>query len=109
LDGISATLKYLKEQRVESREQTVSLLSALCSWLFALISALLIGACGSAPLSNSHDSPEHLARAVLDAVERRDIDALNDLALTREEFTSAIWPGFAAHERNLSRSSSGEI
>jgi type IV secretory pathway VirD2 relaxase len=73
--------------------------------LAALFSAAVI-ACGrpSAPLPNSHDSVESLARAVLEAVERRDIATLQALALNREEFAEHIWPELPAArpERNLS-------
>ena len=68
-----------------------------------IISALLITACGSRPLPNSHESPEALARAVLAAVEQRDADALRTLALTKEEFIEHVWPELPAArpERNL--------
>jgi hypothetical protein len=41
---------------------------------------------------------------VLDAIERKDVDALHALALNREEFTCVIWPDLPAArpERNLS-------
>ena len=67
-----------------------------------LVSLLLIAGC-STPLSNSHDSPEALARAVLDAIEKRNVDALLMLALDKEEFTEHVWPELPAArpERNL--------
>jgi hypothetical protein len=71
-----------------------------------VVAAVLLTACGSRPLSNSHESPEALGRAVLAALETRDVDALRALALTREEFTEHVWPELPAArpERNLSPS-----
>ena len=68
-----------------------------------LVSLLLIAGC-STPLSNSYDSPEGLARAVLDAIEKRDDDALRMLALDKDEFAEHVWPELPAArpERNLS-------
>ena len=71
-----------------------------------LILTVLISACSSfsRPLTNSHESPEALAQAVLTAIEKRDVDALHALALNREEFTERVWPELPAArpERNLS-------
>lgn len=70
------------------------------------LAALLAVSCSRAPLSNSHESPEALARAVLAAIEARDAGALRALALNREEFTEDVWPDLPAArpERNLSPS-----
>ena len=64
--------------------------------------ALVTSAC-SAPLPHAHASPEALARAVLDAVENRDVEALRTLALNKEEFEEHVWPELPAArpERNL--------
>jgi len=72
--------------------------------LLTVLAAVLLSSCGGAPLPNSHDSAENLARAVLDAVERRDLDTLNALAVNRAEFTDHVWPELPAArpERNLS-------
>jgi hypothetical protein len=68
-----------------------------------LFAAALLSGC-SAPLPNSSESPEALARAVLAAIEHRDRDALLRLALNRQEFTDYVWPELPAArpERNLS-------
>ena len=60
--------------------------------------------CGSPPpLANTHPSPESLAKAVLDALDRRDMAALEALALAEQEFRDHIWPELPAArpERNL--------
>jgi hypothetical protein len=64
----------------------------------------MAGACESRrPLHNSHPTPQALARAVLDAVERRDDAALRRLAITEEEFRNHVWPELPAAraERNM--------
>jgi hypothetical protein len=73
---------------------------------FLIVGALLLASCGSRPLPNSLESPEVLARAVLAAIERRNADELQVLALNREEFTEHVWPQLPAArpERNLSPS-----
>jgi hypothetical protein len=64
---------------------------------FALMAACLFAAgCSSAPLEGSHASPEALAQAVLDSVERRDLDALSTLALNEAEFREEVWPELPA-------------
>ena len=70
-----------------------------------LLLSLHVTACGglSSPLAHSHASPEALARAVLEAMERRDAGALNALALSESEFREHVWPELPAArpERNL--------
>jgi len=68
-----------------------------------VISVLLLAGC-RAPLPHSQESVDDLARAVLQAIERRDIDELHALALNKEEFTAQVWPELPAArpERNLS-------
>ena len=70
------------------------------------LAAILVSSCASAPLPNSHQSADALARAVLAAIETRDTNALHTLALNREEFTEHVWPDLPAArpERNLSPS-----
>ena len=41
-------------------------------------------------------SPDHLGRAVVDALNRKDIEHLNRLRVRREEFLDWIWPAFPA-------------
>jgi hypothetical protein len=55
-----------------------------------------------APLTNTFDSPEALAREVLARLARRDQGGLRELALTRTEFADHVWPELPASrpERN---------
>jgi hypothetical protein len=71
-------------------------------FLIAVLAVLSV-AC-NAPLPDSHESVESLGRAVLDAIERRDADALQALALNRVEFTEHVWSELPAAQpnRNLS-------
>ena len=57
----------------------------------------------AAPLSNTFESPEALARSVLDALAVRDVARLQALALSEAEFRSHVWPELPASrpERNL--------
>ena len=60
--------------------------------------------CNSAPpLTNTRESPVVLARAVVDALLRRDRAALEGLALSEREFRDHVWPDLPASrpERNL--------
>jgi hypothetical protein len=68
-----------------------------------LILALAVARCGPAPLEHLEASPEHLARAVLAAVERQDATRLRLLAISEREFQTYVWPGLPAArpERNL--------
>jgi hypothetical protein len=72
----------------------------------ALLAALAgIAACQTAPpsLDPTFDSPESVARAVLDRFATGDADGLRQLALTEGEFRSRVWPELPASrpERNL--------
>lgn len=109
-----------RKQRAEGRGKNSSPL-ARSSPLFSLLSSLsphpsplpgtlflacvLLTSCGASParLANLPDSPEALARAVLSALERRDVDALNELAIDEAEFREHVWPELPAArpERNL--------
>ncbi len=57
----------------------------------------------AAPLANTFESPEALARGVLDALEKSDRATLNALALTEEEFKAHVWPELPVSrpERNV--------
>lgn len=71
---------------------------------FLVVVALLAAtACSNPPLANSSDSPEALARAVLDALHARDRTRLQELALSEGEFATHVWPSLPAArpERNL--------
>ena len=73
--------------------------------LTAVLLPTCLFACGRSPsaLSNSHGSSESLARAVLSALEKRDVNALNTLALNEQEFRDHVWSELPAArpERNL--------
>ena len=68
------------------------------------ILALAVARCGPAPLDHLEPSAEHVARAVLAAVERQDVARLRLLAISEREFQTRVWPGLPAArpERNLS-------
>lgn len=57
----------------------------------------------AAPLSHTFASPEELARAVLTALERKDLDALRALPLSEAEFRDHVWPELPTSrpERNV--------
>jgi hypothetical protein len=44
------------------------------------------------PLSHTFDSPESLAKAFLDALYRKDVEALKSFALSEDEFRLHVWP-----------------
>lgn len=56
-----------------------------------------------APLADTHPSAHALAGALLDALQRRDRDALGRMALSEREFRDHVWPALPAArpERNL--------
>jgi hypothetical protein len=74
-------------------------------FILMLVALAGLSACaaGPAPLEHAHSSADSLARAVLDAIERRDLGALNLLAVSEREFQEHIWPELPAArpERNL--------
>jgi len=55
------------------------------------------------PLANTFESPEGLARGVLDALGARDLQRLNSLALSEAEFKTHVWPELPVSlpERNV--------
>ncbi len=57
----------------------------------------------AAPLANTFESPEALARGVLDALAKRDLAGLRALALTEAEFKAHVWPELPTSrpERNV--------
>ena len=65
---------------------------------------LAIGGCVSEPpFANAQPSRHALALSVLDALARRNVEALRALALSEAEFQTHVWPGLPAArpERNL--------
>jgi len=59
------------------------------------LAALALSACASdarGALSDTYDSPEQAAQAVLDALAARDAGRLLDLALDEHEFRQVVWP-----------------
>jgi hypothetical protein len=55
------------------------------------------------PLAAAASSPDELVRRFLDGVASNDLDAVLELAITREEFDRYVWPELPASEpeRNL--------
>ena len=79
---------------------------ASARWLTVVLALCAGVASGCSPrreLTAAFDSPEALARAVLESVARRDRAALERLALSEAEFRGVIWPELPAArpERNL--------
>ena len=56
-----------------------------------------------APLSNTFESPDALARAVLTALERKDLEELRALPLSEVEYREHVWPELPVSrpERNV--------
>ena len=77
----------------------------MCRFVLPLLLSTCLSACApsSPSLQSSHASAESLARAVLTALERRDVEALRALAIDEQEFREAVWPELPAArpERNL--------
>lgn len=73
--------------------------------LLLVVATLLAGAgCTRVPpLAGTHESPDAVVRAVLDALAARDQAALTALVLTEQEFKDHVWPHLPAArpERNL--------
>ena len=67
---------------------------------YTLLTALLIYSssvgCEKPIWENSFDSPDQLGLAVVDALNRKDIEHLNRLRVQRETFMDWIWPAFPA-------------
>jgi hypothetical protein len=57
--------------------------------------AIPLAGCG-APPPHARDSAPALARAVLEAVESSDVDALRNLALGEQDFREHVWPELPA-------------
>jgi hypothetical protein len=71
--------------------------------VFGLI-ALIAAGCQNQPvLDNTFDSPESLARAVVDALKQHDEARLGSLAVAQDEFRHLVWPKLPAARagRNL--------
>ena len=57
--------------------------------------------CEKSVWKNSLDSPDQLGLAVVDALNRKDIEQLDRLRVQREEYLDWIWPAFpASHPPN---------
>lgn len=77
----------------------------------AIVALLAVTACSPpadpppshSPLANTFDTPDALARAVLSALEQRDVAALRALPLSEEEFRTHVWPELPVSrpERNV--------
>ena len=88
MDFISAAVKFLVVAAV--------LMTAACS-------APAEPTRSAAPLAQTFGSPEELARTVLTALERKDMDALRAMPLSEAEFRDHVWPELPASrpERNV--------
>ena len=79
--------------------------SAIVRSRFLVVGSLVAAAagCGGRPLGDAQPSAAALARAVIEAVERRNEAALLRLAVTEGEFRDHVWPELPAArpERNL--------
>ena len=62
-----------------------------------LVYSSLVG-CEKPIWENSLNSPDQLGLAVVDALNRKDIEHLNRLRVQREEFLDWIWPEFPASQ-----------
>lgn len=73
--------------------------------VLGLLLVIVIGtpACARKDVENAEGSIETLAQSVLEAIERRDVDRLQSLALNEAEFRDVVWPELPAArpERNL--------
>jgi hypothetical protein len=74
--------------------------------LFLVFAGVLAVACcapAPPPLDSTFESPEAVARAVLDGFAAGDVDGLRRLALSETEFRQRVWPELPAArpERNL--------
>jgi hypothetical protein len=59
----------------------------------ALVLAVALAGCGQrVTLEHTLDSPTAVARAVLDALNRRDVAALERFSVTEDEFRRLVWP-----------------
>jgi hypothetical protein len=79
---------------------------ALVVRLAVTLLLLPFAGCGRSPtqsLLNAHTSPDALARAVVEAVARKEEGVLRGMALSEQEFRTRVWPDLPASrpERNL--------
>jgi hypothetical protein len=89
----------------------VDLIPAALRLVIVAAVVLTMAACSSpsepsrsaAPLANTFESPDALARAVLAALEKADVAALRSMALSEGEFRSHVWPELPVSrpERNV--------
>jgi len=89
----------------------VDVVSAALRYLFVAAVALAMAACSNpsepsrsaTPLAQTFESPDALARAVLDGLAKRDLPSLRALALTETEFREHVWPELPVSrpERNV--------
>ena len=74
-------------------ERTVHTFYSLLPTLFIYSSSV---GCEKSDWKNSLDSPCQLGLAVVDALNRKDIEQLDRLRVQREEYLDWIWPAFPA-------------
>lgn len=87
----------IRDLRRDARTAGVALLIVLVAavTVVAILNSRLVA---PPPLTGTVDSPEALARAVLDGLRAGDRARLEDLALTEEEFRAYIWPELPVSE-----------
>lgn len=72
--------------------------------LLLIAGLAVISACGSGPaLEHTVPSPKAVAEAVVQALDRKDVAALERLAISEDEFRELVWPRLPAArpERNI--------
>jgi hypothetical protein len=97
--GCSGTRPFFFSTKIATKTKVTKIV-----FVVAFVGVLGAAGCSSKPpLANSSDSPEALARAVLDALHARDRKRLQELALSEGEFATHVWPSLPAArpERNL--------
>jgi hypothetical protein len=89
----------------------MDVISSALRFLFVAAIALAMAACSNpsepsrstVPLAQTFETPEALARAVLDGLAKRDLAGLRSMALTEAEFREHVWPELPVSrpERNV--------
>jgi hypothetical protein len=89
-----ARLRRLAASARQARTAGISLLLVLAAAV-ALFATLNARKAAPQPLAGTVESPEVLARVVLEALREGDRARLRSLALTEDEFRRHVWPGLS--------------
>jgi hypothetical protein len=103
MDGVSTELTG-RGTGLKARPYIAHLCIACSRSTIIALGLLVASGCARVPpLASTHPAAEEVAKAVLDAIERRDRAALERLALSETEFRDHVWPDLPASrpERNL--------